>query len=91
MSRTRVSLNRRGMAQLLKSDMARDAIESPVERAAAKARADAPVDSGDYKASIEVVWGETDRVVGRVVADIKYAAKVEADTGNLARALDAAR
>jgi bisphosphoglycerate-independent phosphoglycerate mutase (AlkP superfamily) len=55
------------------------------------AKASAPVKTGTYAASIraETVDHPT-RVIGRVVADVDYALVVEANTGNLARALDAA-
>lgn len=53
------------------------------------ARSGAPVESGAYQDSIEVVEDHTDRLVVRVVADVPYAGIVEAATGNLARALDA--
>ena len=59
----------------------------PVESAAV---AGAPVTSGDYRGSIHIEQATTDRAVVRVVADSDHALFVEAKTGNLARALDAA-
>jgi hypothetical protein len=51
----------------------------------------APVASGAYRDSLHIETDHTDRMVKRVVADVDYALVVEANTGNLARALDAAR
>lgn len=79
-----------GMASLLKdpgvrADLTRRA--GPVESVA---RSSAPVDTGAYRASIGIRQGTTDRAVVRVVATAPHAMAVEAATGNLARALDAA-
>lgn len=86
---TRVELDSAGMRDLLTSPGVRADLQTRAERAAAAARAAAPVDTGAYRASIRVeteVHG--DRVVSRIVADVDYAMGVEAKTGTLARSLD---
>ena len=91
MTNVRIELNHGGIKELLKSAEVKAELHRRAERAAAAARASAPVDTGTYKASIEVVDEvHKDRVVSRVVADVGYATTVEANTGNLARSLDAA-
>lgn len=90
MARAKVTLNSGGMRALLNdpgvaADLARRI--SPVLNAA---KAVAPVASGAYRDSLHIEAAVTDRVVARVVADVPYAVGVEAQTGNLARALDAA-
>ena len=79
-----------GMGALLKGAGARAAVEPAVAATLAKAQADAPVDTGAYRDSLHIEWVVTDRIVGRVVAGTDHAMLVEAHTGNLARALDAA-
>jgi hypothetical protein len=55
------------------------------------ARAGAPVDTGAYRDGLHIEQATTDRVVVRVSGSTGHDMFVEADTGNLARALDAAR
>lgn len=86
-----VKLNHPGMRQLLLSGGIAAEMHRRAEAVAAAARANGPVDEGDYVESIHVEDVVTDRAVSRVVADVEYAAAVEARTGNLARSLDAAR
>ena len=76
--------------QILKSDEVRAFITERAERVLAAAQSSAPVASGTYRASLHIEQDTTDRAVARVVADVPYAMVVEADTGNLARAIDAA-
>lgn len=87
----RVKLNRRGMDELLNGEVARRATRGPAERVLSAARASAPVDTGEYRDSLRLVEDSTDRLVQRVVATAAHGMVVEARTGNLARALDAAR
>jgi hypothetical protein len=63
------------------------------ERVAAKARANAPVDSGEYRASIvaRVVSGRTQRRAAEVAATAPHAAAVEARTRPLGRAIGGRR
>lgn len=85
--RTRIRLNSSEMARYLKSPMVRPPLRAVAEQIARTARAEAPVDTGDYRASIHVESATTDRAVERVVADDWKAPLIEARTGNLARAM----
>lgn len=80
----------RPFSEILNSDGVRDFCTSRAQRTLDAARADAPVASGAYKASLQLEQATTDRAVTRVVADVDYAVFVEAKYGILARALDAA-
>lgn len=62
-------------------------LDEAAEQRADRARSGAPVASGAYRNSIHVETDRTDRMVKRVVADVPYAMVVEANTGNLGRAL----
>ena len=86
--RSKVRLNGKGIRQVLNSSGTRRVITAKADNVLAAAEASAPVDTGDYQASLRVVQATTDRAVARVVADVPYAWAVEADTGNLSRALD---
>jgi hypothetical protein len=91
MARAKIVLNHAGIASLLKSPEVAAELHRRAERAAAAARASAPVKSGAYLAGIEVVDEvHKDRVVSRVYAKAPDSMFVEANTGNLARSLDAA-
>lgn len=85
---TKVTLNGKGVRQLLNSSGVRRMLTAKADNVLAAAEANAPVVSGDYEASLHVEQATTDRAVVRVVADVPYGWAVEADTGNLARALD---
>lgn len=85
-----VRLNRRGMAALLNAPGVRDDLTRRASRVEAAAKASAPVESGAYRNSIHVVQDTTDRAVVRVVAESDHGLVVEANTGTLKRALDAA-
>jgi hypothetical protein len=87
MARTDIRLNHGQMARLLKSDQLRPGLRAVAEKAAARARASAPVESGEYRAGIRVVSDTTDRAVERVVATAPHSALIESQTGNLKRAL----
>ena len=92
MARAKIILNRRGIGEVLKSPEVAAELHRRAERAAAAARASAPVASGTYLAGIEVVDEvHKDRAVSRVYARAPHSHLVEANTGNMARALDAAR
>jgi len=92
MTNVRIELNKSGIKALLKSPEVAAELHRRAERVAAAARASAPVDTGAYLAGIEV-FDEVhkDRVVSRVYAKAPHSHLVEANTGNLARSLDAAR
>ena len=91
MARANVKLNSSGVKDLLNSSKVRADLTARAERVLSAAQSSAPVVSGAYQDSLEVVQDTTDRAVVRVVANIDYGYVVEANTGNLARALDAGR
>lgn len=90
MARAKVVLNRAGMKALLNDPSVRAELTRRVGPVLAAAQASAPVASGAHKASIHMEQATTDRAVVRVVADSDHSLVVEANTGNLARALDSA-
>lgn len=90
MARPRVRLISRGMRSLLADPGVSADLVKRAERVAAKARATAPVATGEYRDSITVETDVTDRVVARVVARDRKSHVIESRTGNLARALDSA-
>lgn len=86
-----VKLNHAGIRQVLQSSEVAAELQARAEKVAAAAQASAPRQSGEYANSIEVVMDQhSDRAVAHVVAKAPYSLLVEANTGNLARALDAA-
>lgn len=86
-----VQLNSGGVEALLRSEAVREGALRPVAQAVAgRARAGAPVESGEYRNRIEVESATTDRAVERVVARARHSAVVEAKTGNLKRAMGGA-
>lgn len=87
MAGAKIDLNSGVMGRLLKSDQLRPPLRDVAEKAAARARANAPVDTGEYRNSIRVESDTTDRAVERVVAHDDKAAVIESRTGNLKRAL----
>lgn len=62
------------------------AVQQAADRIAATARADAPVDSGAYKAGIRTRIKYQRRAVGLVEATDEKSLIIEAKTGTLARA-----
>ena len=85
--RSKVKVNGKGIEELLHSDEVRAVLEAKALNVLAAAERTAPYVSGDYQASLRVEEATTDRAVARVVADVDYAWAVEANTGNLSRAL----
>lgn len=84
----RVKINSAGIREVLQSSEVEAALVDIAEPIAATARANAPVRSGQYRDSIEVVVDHhKDRVVAHVTAKAPHALIVESATGNLARAL----
>lgn len=83
-------MNSRGMGEMLKGDDVRADLTSRMQSALDQARSSAPVASGAYRDSLRIEQATTDRVAVRIVSDVPHALVVEANTGNLARALDAA-
>lgn len=90
MARPKVRLNHSGVADLLKDSGVRAELTRRMERVKQEAVSSAPVASGDYRDSIHIEQDTTDRAAVRVVAGTDHALVVEARTGTLARALDAA-
>lgn len=90
MAKPKIRLHDRGMQQLLDSDGVSKHMLERARRVADTARATAPVASGDYRAGLQAWTAQTDRAVARAGSDVDHAVYVEAKTGNLNRALDAA-
>lgn len=86
----KVKLNGRGVEELLNSAAVRAECTSRAQRVLTAAQAGAPVASGEYRDGLRIVQDTTDRAVVRVTSVAPHAMVVEANTGNLARALDAA-
>lgn len=91
MASVRFRLKSSGMQDLLTSSEVRDDLTDRAARVLSAAKSSAPVASGTYRDSLRIVQDTTDRAVVRVVSDVEYAPAVQAKTGNLSRALDAAR
>lgn len=90
MARTKFTLNHSNVGKILKSDGVRRDLTKRAERVLAEAESTAPVESGAYRDGLEIVQETTDRAVVRVAGTVAYTLRVEAETGNLSRALDAA-
>lgn len=90
MARVRVQLNSAGMAQLLNDDGVRAMLTGRMQAVLDVAQATAPVASGAHRASGHIEQDTTDRAAVRVVFDSDHSLLVEARTGHIARALDAA-
>lgn len=83
-----VKLNSSGIQEVLQSPEVEALLIKFAEPIAARARANAPVDTGEYQDSIEVVVDHhSDRVVVHVTSTAPHGMIVESKTGNLARAL----
>lgn len=77
---------------VMSSQGMRDLLADLAETVASRAQATAPRESGAYAASIDSYVEQVgDRAVGIVSTISPYGAKVEAATGNLARALGTGR
>lgn len=90
MGLAKFSLNHGGMGALLKSEGVRSFVTSRAERVLDAAKSSAPVDTGAYRDGLHIIQATTDRAVVRVAGSTDHDLVVEAKTGNLARALDAA-
>lgn len=91
MARAKFKIKSGGVEELLKSKDVRDELTSRMQRVLAAAQASAPVVTGNYKAGLTLRQDTTDRAAVRVVGTAPHSHLVEAQSGNLARALDAAR
>lgn len=90
MATVRVTLNHDGMAALLKSGEVRAELTSLAGSVLSAAQSGAPVATGEYRDGLHIEQATTDRAVVRVAGSSDHDWIVEARTGNLARALDAA-
>lgn len=86
-----VTLNRRGVVEILKSRKVRDDLTRRAERVLAAAIADPHDDTYAYEHSLHIEQETHDRAVVRVVAGDRKGHILEAQYGILGRALDAAR
>ena len=88
----RVKLISAGMSELMRSSAMQRLMFDLLGPAEAQAKASAPRKTGAYAASIHRTSGVAgDRAAARLVAGTDHALSVESRTGNLARALDAAK
>jgi hypothetical protein len=76
-------LNHAGMQALLDGEVGRNAVMPHAEATLARARANAPVATGAYRASLHIVETHTDRFVARVTADVPHSLVVEFHTRTL--------
>lgn len=90
MAKPKIKLNSREVGKLLKSADVSRGMEPIANAVRDRAKATAPVRTGRYRDSIHVETETTDRVKKRIGSDVPYGMVVEARTGNLTRALDAA-
>lgn len=90
MARPVVRISAGGARAVLRAPGVVARLDAMGERVAERARMTAPVDTGAYRDGITVWSDVTDRAVTRVGSTAPHARLVEANTGNLARALDAA-
>lgn len=89
--RNALRLNHREVQSYLDGDHGvENMLEESAQRVLSAAQSSAPVRSGDYRDSLHIETDHTDRMVKRVVSDAPHAFVVEANTGNLSRALDSA-
>lgn len=86
----RVEFHAGNLGEALNSPELAAMLKERAEAVAAAARSSAPVRTGAYRDSITAEIAHTDRVVGRVYARASHSWAVEANTGNLARALGSA-
>ena len=90
MAKVRIQLNSPGMKDLLNDPGVREFLRGEAGKVLAAAQANAPVKTGAYRDSLTVWDATTDRAVVRVGSAAPHAHLVEARTGNLSRAIDAA-
>lgn len=92
---TKITLDHRGIGALLKSDGVRAELTKRAERVLAQAKSTAPYDESNttgphYRDGLHIEQDTTDRAAVRIKGGTDHDWIVEARTGNLARALDAA-
>ncbi len=90
MARPKVVLNRAGVRGLLTAPGVRADLEARGDRVRAAAAAAIPVDTGNARDSLTVWSDTTDRAAVRIGSDVNYVPALNAATGFLSRAIDAA-
>lgn len=91
MARTRVELNSAAIQKMLDGGNGiREDLQQRAQAVLAQAESIAPVKTGNYRDGLQVVEEHTDRVVFRVGSKAPHAHLVEAQSGVMAKALDAA-
>lgn len=90
MTLQRLNLSYSGIGEILRGAETRAFLTDKAEAVLAAAKSIAPVESGAYRDSLTIVQDTTDRAAVRVTSSLDYAMVVEARTGTLSRALDAA-
>ena len=88
---TKFDVDYHGIGEMLKSHDVRAELTGRAEKVLAQAKSTAPVVSGDYQSGLHIVQLTTDRAVVEVQGGSDHDWEVEAATGNLGRALDAAK
>lgn len=89
---TEVEFNPRFFESVLRQSKVENLVDQVGERALAKARADAPVDSGEYRNGLHIEHHESRfRRTTRVVGSDPKTLLIESKRGVLARALKAAK
>lgn len=89
---TEVTFNPQFFETVLRQPAVERLTDAAAERTLANAQANAPVDSGDYRDGLHMEHRDSRfRRVTRVVGDDKKTLLIEAKTGNLARAVKAAK
>lgn len=92
MAKARITTNGREVVNIMKSGAMESLLAERAARVASAAKSAAPVDSGEYRDSIEVNMEQhPTRVVAHIGSSAAHAMIVEANEGVLARALDAGR
>lgn len=90
MASVRVVPNRAGIRALTSDPGVVADLQARMGPVLAAAQDNAPVETGTYRDSLAIETAETaDGTSVRVVAGVRYGIYVEAETGNLSRALDA--
>lgn len=90
MARVKVKLHSSGMQALLQDPGLRADLRSRAERVLSSAKASSPVEDGDLRDSLHIEDDTTDRAAVRVVSNAPHAPLIEARTGFMTSALDAA-
>lgn len=89
--KVKVKLNHAALQDILDGEAMTRELWARGQRVLERAKDTAPVLTGEYKSKLRLEEAHTDRAVVRVAGYAHHTLVVEARTGNLARALDAAR